>query len=150
MFPIYCINCFFFFVVIRQVTWKYKLKLKYGGFFRLARNSCRQVYCFGFRKTLYIDIFSYNLNQLVEEVKKHYPSKNDIVLLIVFIDKHAREQCFIKLDSDEHFMVMLNMYEEEKEVTNYAMNEKITQQRDKPSSVEDQFIEESDDEKLFC
>nr|KAJ0208063.1 hypothetical protein LSAT_V11C500234360 [Lactuca sativa] len=132
--------------IIEQITWKYKLKLKYVGFFRFARNSCRQVYCFGFRKTLYIDIFSYNLNQLVEEVKKHYPSKDDIVLSIVFIDKHAKEQCFIKLDSDENFIVMLNMYEEEKEVIIYATNGKITQQRDKPSSVEDQFSEESDDE----
>ncbi|CAH1454477.1 unnamed protein product [Lactuca virosa] len=43
-------------------------------------------------------------------------------------------------------MVMLNMYEEEKEVTIYVTNEKITQQRDKPSSVQDQSIDELDDE----
>ncbi|CAI9287559.1 unnamed protein product [Lactuca saligna] len=111
--------------VIEQVISEFKFKLKYGGFFRLARNSCRQVYCFGSTKCLYIDTFSYDLNHLLEEVKSHYPSQSDIVLSIVFVDKYAKEQCFIELDNDKSFMVMLNMYNENKEVTIYATTEKL-------------------------
>ncbi|KAI3519078.1 hypothetical protein L1887_08086 [Cichorium endivia] len=132
--------------IIEQVISNYEFKLKYGGFFRLARNSCRQVYCFGFRKSLHIDTYSYNLNQLVEEVKKHYPSKTDTILSIVFVDKHAKEQSFIELDSDENFMVMLSMYNDEKEVTIYATTEKITQQRNTPFSGQIEVIDEYEDE----
>nr|KAJ0207509.1 hypothetical protein LSAT_V11C500261200 [Lactuca sativa]KAJ0207802.1 hypothetical protein LSAT_V11C500261320 [Lactuca sativa] len=144
MWPFNCIN-FFFIMVVRQVISKYKLKLKYGGFFRLARNSCRQVYCFGSTKSLYIDTCSYGLNHLLEEVKKHYPSQSDIVLSIVFVDKHAKEQCFIELDNDERFMVMLSMYNEEKEVTIYVTTEKL-RYNCKLFSCQDQVIDESDDE----
>lgn len=35
---------------------------------------------------------------------------------IVFFDKHAKEQYIIELDNNERFMVMINMYKEEKEV----------------------------------
>lgn len=143
--PFNFINCIFH-CCYREVISEYKFKLKYGGFFRLARNSCRQVYCFGSGKSLYIDTYTYNLNQLVEEVKKHYPPQSGIVLSIVFVDKHAKEQSFIELDSDEIFMVMLNMYKEEKQVTIYATTEKVKQQRCKPFSGQDQFNEESDDE----
>ncbi|CAI9293844.1 unnamed protein product [Lactuca saligna] len=80
--------------IIEQVTWKYKLKLKYG----------------------------------------------------VFIDKNSKEQRFIIIDSDESFMVMLNMYKEEKEVIIYATTEKITQKMYKSFSGQDQVIDESDDE----
>nr|KAJ0204105.1 hypothetical protein LSAT_V11C500286440 [Lactuca sativa] len=132
--------------IIEQVISKYKFNLKYGGYFRLARNSCRQVYCFGFRKSLYIDTCSYNRTQLVKEVRKHYPSDSDIVLSINFVDKNAKKQCFIELDSDENFMVMLSMYKEEKEVTIYATTEKITQQTYNPFSIQDEVIDESDDE----
>ncbi|CAH1421024.1 unnamed protein product [Lactuca virosa] len=112
---------------------------------RLARNSCRHVHCFGFTKCLYIDTFSYDLNHLVEEVKKHYPSQSDIVLSIVFVDKYAKEQCFIELDNDKSFMVMLNMYNDEKEVTIYATTEKL-RYNPKPLSCQDKVIDESDDE----
>ncbi|CAH1433302.1 unnamed protein product [Lactuca virosa] len=131
--------------VIEQVISEFKFKLKYGGFFRLARNSCRQVYCFGSTKCLYIDTFSYDLNHLVEEVKKHYPSQSDIVLSIVFVDKYAKEQCFIELDNDKSFIVMLNMYNEDKEVTIYATTEKL-RYNPKPLSCQDKVIDESDDE----
>ncbi|CAH1443875.1 unnamed protein product [Lactuca virosa] len=131
--------------IIEQVISEFKFKLKYGGFFRLARNSCRQVYCFGSTKCLYIDTFSYDLNHLVEEVKKHYPSQSDIVLSIVFVDKYAKEQCFIELDNDKSFMVMLNMYDKEKEVTIYATTEKL-RYNPKPLSCQDKVIDESDDE----
>ena len=61
----------------------------------------------------------------------------------MFVDKHAKEQCFIELDSDENFMVMLSMYNEEKEVTIYVTTEKVTQ----PTfSCQDEVIDEPDDE----
>ena len=125
MFPFDFINRFFFIVVIRQIISEFKFKLKYEGFFRLARNSCRQVYSFGSTKCLYIDTFSYNLNHLVEEVKKHYQSQSDIFLSIVVVDKYVKEQCFIELDSDKSFMVMLNMYNEDKEVTIYVSSSRF-------------------------
>ncbi|CAH1454650.1 unnamed protein product [Lactuca virosa] len=131
--------------IIEQVISEFKFKLKYRGFCRLARNSCRHVYCFGSTKCLYIDTFSYGLNHLVEEVKKHYPSQSDIVLSIVFVDKYTKEQCFIELDNDKSFMVMLNMYNDEKEVTIYATTEKL-RYNPKPLSCQDKVIDESDDE----
>nr|KAJ0199389.1 hypothetical protein LSAT_V11C600310450 [Lactuca sativa] len=131
--------------IIEQVISEFKFKLKYGGFFRLARNSCRQVYCFGSTKCLYIDTFSYNSNHLVEEVKKHYPSETDIVLSIVLVDKYAKEQCFIGLDNDKSFMVMLNIYNKDKEVTIYATTEKL-RYNPKLLSCQDKVIDESDDE----
>ncbi|MFS7931622.1 hypothetical protein Hanom_Chr04g00358081 [Helianthus anomalus] len=35
-----------------QMTSKYKIKLKYGGYFRLAKNSARKRYCFGYKKCM--------------------------------------------------------------------------------------------------
>ncbi|KAL4555574.1 hypothetical protein LXL04_038197 [Taraxacum kok-saghyz] len=99
---------------------KYKLKLKYGGFFRLAKNTCRRIYCFGSQKCIYIDTWSYNLSQLNDEVIRRYSSKNNPEFSISYVDKCARDQSFIELDSDEKFMAMLIMYEEEKEVTIYV------------------------------
>ncbi|KAL4563100.1 hypothetical protein LXL04_027133 [Taraxacum kok-saghyz] len=129
--------------IIEQVISKFKFKLKYGGFFRLARNSCRQVYCLGLTKSLYIDTCSYNLNHLVQEIKKHYPSESGTALSIVFVDKHAKEQCFIELDTDESFMVMLSMYKKEKEITIYVTTEKVKYKR---NSCQDQVTHESDEE----
>ncbi|KAL7599162.1 hypothetical protein Lser_V15G21127 [Lactuca serriola] len=131
--------------IIEQVISKYKFKLKYGGFFRLAKNSYKQLYCFGSTKSLYIDTCSYDLDHLVEKVKKHYPSQSDIVLSTVFVDKHAKEQCFIELDNDESFMVMLSMYNEEKEVTIYVTTEKL-RYNPKPFSCQNQVNNEFDDE----
>ncbi|PWA36330.1 transposase, MuDR, MULE transposase domain protein [Artemisia annua] len=106
--------------IVEKVGTKYKLNLKYGGLFRSARNSCRKVYCFGKRKCIHIEICSYQLNHLLEEVVKHYPIQSDVVLSLLFVNKCEKKQTFIQLDSDEKFMVMLNMYEEEKEVTIYV------------------------------
>lgn len=94
--------------------------MKYGGFFRLAKNSGRKRYCFGFQKSIYMDTCSYNLKQLIDEVMKHYPSKSNILLSVLFVDKFALGQSFIELNSNENFMVMLSMYEKEKEVTIYV------------------------------
>ena len=76
-----------------------------------------------------MDTLSYNLSDLVEDVKKHYPSKSDQLLSLVFVDKYANVQSFIELVTDEDFMVMLNMYKEEKEVTIYVTTDKLIQQR---------------------
>ncbi|KAJ9545468.1 hypothetical protein OSB04_025175 [Centaurea solstitialis] len=102
---------------------KYKLKLKYGGFFRLAKNSSKKIYCFGSQKCIYIETWSYNLTQLREEVIKRYSSKNNPQFSIVFLDKNAPGQSFIELDSEETFMVMLHMYVQEKEVIIYVTTE---------------------------
>ncbi|KAJ9535404.1 LOW QUALITY PROTEIN: hypothetical protein OSB04_un001486 [Centaurea solstitialis] len=102
---------------------KYKLKLKYGGFFRLAKNSSKKIYCFGSQKCIYIETWSYNLSQLWEEVIKRYSSKNNPQFSIVFLDKNAPGQSFIELDSEETFMVMLHMYVQEKEVIIYVTTE---------------------------
>lgn len=67
-----------------------------------------------------MDTSSYNLNELTEEVIKYYPPKSDRIFSILFVNKNAKEQSFIELDSDENFMVMLSMYEKEKEVTIYV------------------------------
>ncbi|KAJ9536170.1 hypothetical protein OSB04_un000650 [Centaurea solstitialis] len=125
--------------MIEQVASNYKLILKYGGFFRLARNSCRQVYCLGFRKCIYMETCTYNMSDLVEKVRKHYSSKSDQVLSILFLDKNAKEQSFIQLDSPENFMVMLTMYKDEAEVTIYVTTDKLVQQSG------DELIEECDD-----
>nr|KAJ0197863.1 hypothetical protein LSAT_V11C700366300 [Lactuca sativa] len=110
--------------ITEQVISEFKFKLKYEGFFWLARNSCRQVYLFGSTKCLYIDTFSYDLNHLVEEVKK---------TLSV-----TKRYCF-------SFTVMLNMYNEDKEVTIYTTTEKLSY-NPKPLSCQDKVIDESDDE----
>nr|KAJ0203365.1 hypothetical protein LSAT_V11C500284930 [Lactuca sativa] len=46
----------------------------------------------------------------------------------IFVNKYVKEQCFIELDNDKSFMVMLNMY------------------NPKPLSCQDKVIDESDDE----
>nr|KAJ0223509.1 hypothetical protein LSAT_V11C200070100 [Lactuca sativa] len=102
---------------------KYKLNLKYGGVFRLAKNTCKKIYCFGSQKCIHIDTWSYKLSQLNEEIIKCYSSKNNPKLSISYVDKCASSQSFIELDSDEKFMAMLNMYEKEKEVTIYITTE---------------------------
>ena len=55
---------------------------------------------------------------------KHYLSRSDLFLSIIFVDKNAKQQSFIELDSDDNFKVMLSMYEEKKEVTIYVRTEK--------------------------
>ncbi|GJS02479.1 transposase, MuDR, MULE transposase domain protein [Tanacetum coccineum] len=115
--------------MVRQVALNYKLNLKYGGLFRLARNSSKMVCCFGKRKCIYIDMCSYNLSQLVEEVKKHYLSHSNDVLSILFFDKYAKEQTFIQLETSENFQLMLNMYDEEKELTIYVTKNNQMPQR---------------------
>ncbi|KAL4586837.1 hypothetical protein LXL04_011482 [Taraxacum kok-saghyz] len=107
-------------------TTKYKLKLKYGGIFRLSKKTFKKMYCFGSQKCIYIDTWSYNFSQLNEEVIKRYSSKSNPKFSICYIDKCAPEQSFIELDSEEKFMAMLTMYENEKEVTVYVTTENNT------------------------
>ncbi|KAF5764943.1 putative transposase, MuDR, plant [Helianthus annuus] len=105
---------------LSQMFFKYKIKLKYGGYFRSAKNSSRKRYCFGYQKCVYIDTYTYNFDDLVEEVTNHYPSNRDFVFSVCFVDKYATEQSFIKLDSHENFQLMLKTYEVEKELTVYV------------------------------
>ncbi|GKD99735.1 hypothetical protein Tco_1387719 [Tanacetum coccineum] len=110
--------------ILEQVSSKYKLKLKYGGYFRLAKNSCtKRRYCYGHQKSIYIDTCLYHLRNLIEEAITRYPSNRDLVLSILFVGKYAARQSFIELDSDEKFKMMLDMHEVEKEVTLYVTTE---------------------------
>jgi hypothetical protein len=102
---------------VEQVMSNYKIKLKYGGYFRLSKNSSRRQYYFGYQKCIYIDTYTYNFDDLIEEVTTHYPSNRDLVFSICFVDKYVTEQSFIKLDSHENFQSMLSMYNVEKDVT---------------------------------
>nr|KAJ0202245.1 hypothetical protein LSAT_V11C600335630 [Lactuca sativa] len=104
---------------------KYKLKLKYGGFFRLVKNTCKKIYCFGSQKCIHIDTWSYNLSQLNKEVIKRYSSKNNSKLSISYDDKCASGQSFIELDSDEKFMAILNMYEKRNKITTTHVTPRI-------------------------
>ncbi|KAL4573192.1 hypothetical protein LXL04_019990 [Taraxacum kok-saghyz] len=102
---------------------KYKLKLKYGGIFRLSKKTFKKMYCFGSQKCIYIDTWSYNFNQLNAEVIKRYSSKSNPHISICYIDKYTPDQSYIELDSDEKFTDMLIMYENEKDVTIYVTTE---------------------------
>ncbi|CAH1418809.1 unnamed protein product [Lactuca virosa] len=110
-------------IIERIPTSKFKLKLKYGGYFRLTKNSCKQIYCFGSQKCIHIDTFVYKFSQLHEEVVKRYSSKNNPKISIFYVDKYAPEKSHIVLDSDEKFMAMLGMYGSEKQVTIYVTTE---------------------------
>ncbi|KAJ9556985.1 hypothetical protein OSB04_011599 [Centaurea solstitialis] len=66
---------------------------------------------------------------------------SDPVLSLVFVDKNANVQSFIELVTEDDFMVMLNMYKEEKEVTIYVTTDKLIRQ-----SGQGELIDESDDE----
>ncbi|KAD7479804.1 hypothetical protein E3N88_02940 [Mikania micrantha] len=99
---------------------KYKIKLKYGGYFRLGKNSSMKRYCFGYQKCIYIDTYTYLFDDLIQEVSNQYPANRDLVFSICFVDKYATEQIFIKLDCHDNFQLMLSMYELEKELTLYV------------------------------
>ncbi|XP_071690279.1 uncharacterized protein [Rutidosis leptorrhynchoides] len=86
----------------------------------MVKNSSRRRYYFGSQKFIYIDPSSYNLNKLTEEVKKHYPVNSNLVFSIQFVDNDVNEQSYIDIDSDEDFMGMLAMYQNEKELTIYV------------------------------
>nr|KAJ0193211.1 hypothetical protein LSAT_V11C800418570 [Lactuca sativa] len=108
---------------MRIPTSKFKFKLKYGGYFCLTKNDCRQIYCFGSKKCIYINTSLYKLSQLHEEVTKRYSSKNNPKISIIYVDKYAPDKSFIELNSDEKFMAMLSMYGSEKQVTIYVTTE---------------------------
>ncbi|CAI9285522.1 unnamed protein product [Lactuca saligna] len=91
--------------------------------FRLTKNSCRQIYCFGSQKCIHIDTCLYKLSQLHEEVTKCYSSKNNPKFSVLYVDKYAPKKSFIKLDSNEKFMTMLSMYGNDKQVTIYVTTE---------------------------
>ncbi|GJQ94420.1 hypothetical protein Tco_0005559 [Tanacetum coccineum] len=76
---------------IEPIPSKYKLKVKYGGIFKLSKNSSGKRYCFGFQKCIKMDTSSYNLKELYDDVKKNYPSTSDLVLSIHFVDNGQDE-----------------------------------------------------------
>ncbi|KAD7116723.1 hypothetical protein E3N88_03991 [Mikania micrantha] len=127
---------------LESVSSKYKLKLKYGGYFRLAKNSTRKRYCFGFQKCIYIDAFTYNLEDLLVEVRNHYPSDRDLIFSTCFVDKFAREQTFINLDSNENFESMVSMYGMEKELIIYVSTKNNIDTKAKEQSIQDEVIDE--------
>nr|XP_043630107.1 uncharacterized protein LOC122601410 [Erigeron canadensis] len=77
---------------------------------------------------------------------KHYPSNVDMILSISFVDKDAAYQSFIELSSYEDFMVMLNMYDKEKEVTIYLTSNTNDTNNSKQSGqsevINDQHVED--------
>ncbi|XP_078158780.1 uncharacterized protein LOC144554295 [Carex rostrata] len=83
---------------------------------------------------------------------KHYPLRGDLVFSILFVDKNAKQQSFIELDSDDNFMVMLNMYEKEKEVTIYVTTEKNINTNVLQQSEEDEVFNEphGEDDSDYC
>ncbi|GJX51292.1 hypothetical protein Tco_0278137 [Tanacetum coccineum] len=132
--------------ILEQVLSKCKLKLKYGGYFRLAKNSRRRRYCYGHQKSIYIDTSSYTLRDLVEEVKSNYPSNRDLVFTILFVDKFAVEQSYIQLNCEENFKMMLDMHENEKEITIYAMTENTFDMNELQQRGQDKDVTEQNDD----
>ncbi|XP_076924475.1 uncharacterized protein LOC143586914 [Bidens hawaiensis] len=103
-----------------QVFSKYKIKLKYRGYFRLAKNSSKKRYCFGSQKCIYIDACIFGFDGLIEEVVTHYPLDRELVFSLYYIDKYASEQSYIKVDSHDTFQLMLSVHEVAKELTVYV------------------------------
>ncbi|GJR13119.1 transposase, MuDR [Tanacetum coccineum] len=93
---------------------------------------------------------SFDLNQLNEEVMRHYPSHNDLVFSIVFVDKYVTGQSFIELNSDENFTAMLRMYEQEKEVTIYVSTDKNFGTHNTQESAQHEIIKEPNGESGQC
>nr|GEX78420.1 transposase, MuDR, MULE transposase domain protein [Tanacetum cinerariifolium] len=89
-----------------------------------------------------MDACSFDLNQLNEEVLRHYPSHSDQVFSIVFVNKYDTRQSFIELNSDENFMDMLNMYEQEKEITIYVSTDKNLDTHNTQQSGQHEVIKE--------
>ncbi|XP_022019508.2 uncharacterized protein LOC110919548 [Helianthus annuus] len=129
--------------VVGQGSTKYKIKLKYGGYFRLAKNSYKKRYCFGFQKCFNIDTCIYDFDDLNEEVATHYPPDPELSFSVFYIDKYATKQKFVKVDSHENFKFMLSMYEVEKELTIYVtMNNNV-----ETSSVQERESDDAHDEE---
>ncbi|GKD02562.1 transposase, MuDR, MULE transposase domain protein [Tanacetum coccineum] len=99
-----------------------------------------------------MDTSSYNLNQLNEEVLKHYQSNSDLDFSILFLDKHATKQSFIELNSDENFMAMFSMYEKEKEITIFVTTDKDVGKNTTQQSGKDKLTEEphGDGDSDYC
>ncbi|KAL8243507.1 hypothetical protein R6Q59_009765 [Mikania micrantha] len=99
----------------------YKIKLRYGGYFRLCKNSTTKRYCFGFQKCIHINKYIHYYDDLIEEVATHYPKDRGFVFSLWHIDIFDTKQSYIKVDSSENFQLMLDMYEVERELTVYVM-----------------------------
>ncbi|KAL8266847.1 hypothetical protein R6Q59_004191 [Mikania micrantha] len=54
------------------------------------------------------------------EVRNQHSSDKNLIFSTCFVDKFAREQTFINVDSNENFRSLLIMYEMEKELIIYT------------------------------
>ncbi|GJT92628.1 hypothetical protein Tco_1081473 [Tanacetum coccineum] len=97
-----------------------------------------------------MDSCSFDFNELNEEVLKRYPSHNDLVFSIIFVDKYVKEQSFIELNSDKSFTIMLDMYEKEKEITIYVTTNKNVGTSNTQQSGQHEIIEEPQGEGDYC
>jgi MuDR family transposase len=93
------------------------LKVKYDGFFKPIKNGTQQKYYFGKLKTFHLDPISYTFNELLEELNRIRHLQENQVLSLCFLDKGKK--IFIAPKDDSSFVMMLTMYEEEKEVQIY-------------------------------
>ncbi|KAL8251030.1 hypothetical protein R6Q59_034723 [Mikania micrantha] len=121
----------------------YKIKLRYGGYFRLGKNSSTKRYCFGFQKCIHINKYIYYYDDLIEEVATHYPKDRGFVFSLFFIDKFDTKQSYIKVYSSENFQLMLDMYEVEREITVYV----TTSDKVETSSMHGRALGDVDDEQ---
>ncbi|GJZ54888.1 hypothetical protein Tco_0610081 [Tanacetum coccineum] len=86
------------------------------------------------------------LEDLVEEVKSNYPSNRDLVFTILFVDKFAVEQSYIQLNCEENFKMMLDMHENEKEITIYATTENTFDTNELQQRGQDKDVAEQNDD----
>ena len=100
--------------------------MKYGGYFKPINNGGKEKYYSGKQRTIYLDETCYSVEELFEEVSKFYLEDDSLKLSLLFVDKHASSQSFIKIEDDTSYRLMLSMYEEEKKVIIYVNAEKIT------------------------
>ncbi|GJU96686.1 transposase, MuDR, MULE transposase domain protein [Tanacetum coccineum] len=84
-----------------------------------------------------MDTNSYNLDGLYDDVKKNYASTSDLVLSIHFVDKYATKKSFIELDSNETFMAMLNIVQDEAIGEPHVQDEAIGKPHDQDEAPRD-------------
>ncbi|XP_078174000.1 uncharacterized protein LOC144567709 [Carex rostrata] len=105
---------------------RYKIIVKYGGYFKPINNGTKKKYYSAKQKTIYLDETTYSVEELLEDVSKFYLEDDTWKLSLFFVDKRVSSQFFIQIDDDSSYILMLSMYEEEKKVIIYVIAEKIT------------------------
>jgi MuDR family transposase len=108
---------------------RYKVIVKYGGYFKSINKGTRRKYYFGRQRTIYFDKQIYGFAELFEEVSSLYPFDEDQNFLLFYEDKRTQNQSFIQLEHDESFELMLDMYKE-KQILIYVTKERIVMLED--------------------